>query len=157
MAHLSLDEVLAWLSAEVTGLTTAFAQATILTGLSIERSLIILIHRIEWFVPAVHGGDGNVAAQITRTSQTAILTVNNPLVVAPYINHMDFTTSGQIFKEMPKGEIYVVPIPIASPALYFGVTPSATPTPDSARVRIGYTVKSVAEKDFFKLAAAITL
>lgn len=155
MSHLSLDEVLSWLTAKTAVMTTAFVQTTIPTGLSIERSIVMLIHRIEWFVPTIQAADGTIDAQLTRTSQSAILSPENPLIISVYNGFYDFTTSGQIVRDMPKSEIYVIPPVIATPNIYFACKPSVTPSPDVAYIRIGYSIKTVAEKDFFKLATAL--
>jgi hypothetical protein len=105
----------------------------------------------------VPGADGIVTAQLTRTSQTVVLAPSNPLVHAHYQNAVDFTTTGQIVKEMPKSEIFVTPMAIAQPYIYFNCTPPSTPSPDSAYVRLGYTLRSVSEKDFFRLAQSLTI
>lgn len=155
--HLSIDESLQWWRAKVTGLTTNYSEAEIKTNLSVGSNIVAMIQRIEFYFGIGGGADSHHDVQVVRETQTDILNPDDVDLLAYARKISDFTTSGQIYHDYPLIIIYDLPIVYARPSIYFGAKPSATPDPTAAYCRIGWYAKKVSEKDFFKIAAQLTL
>jgi len=147
---------------------STFTQMTIDTQLSIERGVIWMIHGVEFHIPnpldlnevAVDARE-YIQLQLTRESQTSIITPDNPDLIQPY--HLQINRSAAVgtdagplwfVTEFPKKFIYHKPLPYANQNMYFGMIGTAG-VAYTSYVRVSYTIRTVSDKYFFRVAQAL--
>lgn len=166
---LSDEEVLRIARMRVTESAAAtFTQSNIDTQLSVERGVIWMIHFIEFDFETA-GLLGEVAAgtvedvecQITRESKTGMILSDN----ADIIQRRKIILSRSAAIGTDAGPLsfitptvlrvdYPIPLPYASQSIFMGVLGTAA-TPHTIAARIGYTVREVSDKFFFRIAQAL--
>lgn len=148
---------------------STFTQTEFDTQLSIERGVIWLIHFIEFnisqlglFSEVGAGGGEDIQMQITKTSQSAILSGNNADIIQQHRLGLVRgaaigTDAGPLyyFFDSIKRFDYHVPIPYAAANLYFGILGTDAGSAHTVDARIGYTIAEVSDEFFFRVAQAL--
>lgn len=138
------------------------------TQLSIERGVIWLIHAVDYQVPpglplyAVPASDTDtIRAQITRESQTSIQTIVDSDVIDFYQISIGRsaaigTDAGPltILTQFPVQHVFPIPIPFAAQQIYFGMVASLA-IAASILIRVHYTIRSVSDAYFYRVAQAL--
>lgn len=167
-AALKDEEVVRMVRASVTESGAAtFTETTIDTQLSIERGVIWMISAVEFFQElSKHsevGANGleTQNIQLTRESKTAIVELNDSDVIAKlqngiYRSAAIGTDAGPLWLTwvMPVIQYFDPPLPYASQNMYLGFQTTAA-TVRSCYVRIRYTIRTVSDKYFFRVAQAL--
>lgn len=163
------EEIVRVLKAEATQASGgAFGETEIDTQLSIERGIIWLIHAIEfYFTPhELHEVAADAAEtmslQVTRETQTAMLDYDQADLLCKHEVSIQRsaaigTDAGPLwtFHETPKVFNYVPPLPYAAQNIYFGIISTSSSILENAFLRVRYTVRSVSDKYFFRVAQAL--
>lgn len=151
-----------------TGAST-FTQTSLDTQLSVERGVIWMIHFIEFDFETVDllsevaaGGVESIEAQITRESKTGPIRSNDADIVQR--RKLTLTRSAAIgtdagplyaaFQNILRVE-YPIPLPYASQSIFLGILGTDAGTAHTIAARIGYTVREVSDKFFFRVAQAL--
>lgn len=149
----------------------AYVQTEHDSQLSIERGIIWMIHMVEFGLnlSSVTLFDSDIAAgaseqnlyQITRESQAAIVSLNDTAVIC---NHQEQlvrsaaigTDAGPLYfqAKRPVRISFPVPYPFAGQNIYFGFD-STNASALTVTARIFYTVKTVSDKYFFRVAQSL--
>lgn len=148
---------------------STFTENSLDTQLSVERGVIWLIHWIEFMTAnavnlgeVAQGNQESILAQVTRESKTAILPGNDSDIVQQY--GLDLVRSSTIGTDT--GPLYYLnqrqwrvdfprPLPYASQNVYLGVLGSDATALLTMDVRIGYSIRTVSDKFFFRVAQAL--
>lgn len=162
------SEILRFLRFSVTESAAAtFTQTSIDTNLSVDRGVIWLIHFIEMGLDPEYIDDPAQNAtetfkiQVTRESKTAILSYNDADLIEMGIASKDrvatigteagpsiqYAISPHMFKYQPA-------IPYAAGTIYVGVQ-STSSAAKTGVGRIGYTIRHVSDKFFYRVASAL--
>jgi hypothetical protein len=162
------DEILRFLRfAVVESAAATYTQQAMDTQLSIDRGLIWLIHFIEHDLgpqsiddPA-QGTLEYIRFQITRESKAAMVDLDNPDAIYMSSSQMERgatigTDAGPMWtlSDWPKQAIFSPPIPYAAQTIYIAAQ-STSGSARTVRGRIGYTMKRVTDKFFFRVAQAL--
>ncbi len=166
---LSDEEILRIARLRVTeSAASTYTETSVDTQLSVERGVIWMIHFIEFdfeTVGALKEAAANTVedleAQITRESKDGAVLSDNADVVqrrklilarSPAIG----TDAGPLSFVIPTvlRVDYPIPLPYASQSLFMGVLGTAA-VPHTVAARIGYTVREVSDKFFFRVAQAL--
>lgn len=147
----------------------AFTELIIDTQLSIERGVIWLINAIEFFVGdnlhelsgVLVTGEETINVHMARESKNAILDHDEADLIQKYTiltgrSPAIGTDSGPLsfILEQPKVFTYSPALPYAGQNLFFGLNATTTSVV-TAFVRIRYTIRSVSDKYFFRVAQAL--
>lgn len=164
------DEILRFHREKITeSAAGTFTQATGNTQLSVERGFIWLICFVEFYFQAPQlldevGAAGNELqqVQVTRESKSAIIDPSDTDMIA--FQDIRLTRPAAIgtdagplwnFTMMPIRHQFNVPIPYAGREIFVGVKGTDAATAAIFDVRIGYTIKEVSDKFFFRVAQAL--
>lgn len=146
-----------------------YTEVEIDTQLSIERGVIWLIAALEIFVDSLPskivevGAEGGekVQVHVARESKTAILDPDDADVLIRHDHQLSRsaaigTDAGPLWvlTTQPNVFHYTPPLPYAAMSLYFGVN-STSATAVTAYLRARYTIRSVSDKYFFRVAQAL--
>ena len=137
------------------------------TQLSIERGVIWMVHFAEFEAlagniddPAQNAVESSTI-QLTRETKTAIVDYNDADVVEQFRLQWQRgatigTDAGPMWNMVKSPDKYNFspPIPYAASSLFVGVQGSAG-SAQTFRGRVGYTIMSVSDKFFFRVAAAL--
>lgn len=167
---LSDDEILRLARMRITETASStFTEKELTTQLSVERGVIWLIHFIEFHFedPSVLTEVGantfeDLTAQVTRESKTAILNFDDSDLVQGCNLRMGRsaaigTDAGPIVNSY-QGPIvfdYIVPMPYAAQSIFGGLLGTDASIIHDVNIRIGYTIKEVSDKFFFRVAQAL--
>lgn len=148
---------------------TVFTEIEVDTQLSADRGLIWLIHWIEFeferleLLDAVAQGDlEEVFAQITKSTQTAIINLDDPDLVQKKTYQLARaatigTDAGPIsfLTESVSRVHYPIPVPYAGQGIFVGLQGTEAGGTHTLAVRIGYTLKEVDDRTFYRIAQAL--
>lgn len=162
------DEILRFLRFSVTESAAAtFTEESYDTQLSIDRGLIWMIHWIEVDLTSPSCDDPAAAAhesvlvQISRESKSATLGLNDAdlIYTGSVIWHRSAaigTDAGPMatYEFSPYKYNYDPPLPFAAQNIYVGVEGSAAAA-KTVKGRIGYTMRRVTDKFFYRVAQAL--
>lgn len=158
-------------SAVTESAAATFTEVSIDTQLSIERGVIWMVHKVEFhlskaavnvMMEVAQGSKEDVSLQLTRESKTAIVNPDN----ADLIAHMQFslhqhatigTEAGPlwIYTLFPVCYDFQPALPYASQSMFFGILGSDASAVQTGYVRVYYTIRSVSDKYFFRVAQAL--
>jgi hypothetical protein len=164
------EEIVRSLKSKVTeSAATTYTEVAIDTQLSIERGVIWLIHGVEIYIEdlgtlfrsVTAGGIQEVDVHVARESKAAICDPNDADLIQS-INHQTArsaaigTDAGPLYTHTITPDIfkYVPPLPYASQTIYFGIQ-STRATVMTSYLRVLYTIRSVSDKYFFRVAQAL--
>lgn len=148
---------------------STFKQSSIDTQLSVERGVIWMIHWIEFelesikhFLEVATSGTDSVQAQVTRESKTSILTPDDNDVIQRATRYITrFGTIGTeagpetfVYDPIVKYE-FPIPLPYASQSIYLGVAGTHASLFHTVTARVGYTIREVSDKFFFRIAQSL--
>ena len=148
---------------------STFTQVEIDTQLSVERGVIWMLEFVEFiFGPmgvlnevAVNGAE-RISLQLAKTTQTAILNGNDPDLIQIAIRELNRsaaigTDAGPLWYLADRVVKYTfsTPFPVASQGLFFGIEGTDASAVNSADIRIGYVIREVSDKFFFRVAQAL--
>jgi hypothetical protein len=146
---------------------STFTEKTLDTQLSIERGVVMLIHQLEIsilpsaFSAVTADSNETFTMQITRTSQSALIDIDDPDSIIRYaweIRRMAAigTDAGPMYLywKNPMFLHFPIPIPYAG-ANIFAAIQTTNAAAQTGRLRIGYTLAEVSDKEFFRIANAI--
>lgn len=168
--QLSDEEVVRFARATVTEVTAGtFVETAVDTQLSIERGVIWMIHAIDYqipsgsFVMSAIAASANVVhrAQLTRESQAAIVNMGDPDLID--CSHTILQRSAAIGTDagplwiLHNGltqHVFPIPIPYAAQQIFFGFA-GTTPITMSVAMRVHYTIRSVTDAYFYRVAQAL--
>lgn len=144
-----------------------FTEQSYDTQLSIDRGLIWLIHFIEFYMTADQVDDPaqnayeSLLCQITRESKTAEVNLSNADLVALHVIQKDRTATigtdaGPVIHlhDFPSVHYYNPPIAYAAQNIYIAVQ-STSASAQTVTGRIGYTLRKVSDKFFYRVAQAL--
>lgn len=169
LTDLSDEQILRIARLRVTESAAAtYTEGSLDTQLSVERGVIWLIHFIEWYPENLKllnavaaGGNEAINAQLTRESKSDILNPNDADLIS--LNKHQVARSSAIgtdagplwFNEhIPKRVEFPIPIPFASASLFMGIKGTSS-SAHTVNARVGYTIRSVTDKFFFRVAQAL--
>ncbi len=168
--ELSDEEILRIARMRITESAAAtFSQQTIDTQLSVERGVIWMIHFIEFHLETLNllnevaaGSFEFVDAQVTRESKDAIIRQDDADLlqrtsVIAWRSAVIGTDAGPLYNvknEMVRYD-YPTPLPYASQSLFLGVKGSHASASQIVSARVGYSVRGVSDKYFFRVAQAL--
>jgi hypothetical protein len=165
------EEIVRSLKGTVTESAAAtYTETAIDTQLSIERGVIWLIHGIQFFPSELMATVSSIAANgeeffhmhVSRESKSAICVPND----ADLIQRCDYdivrsaaigTDAGPLWVTsymVPRVFAYNPPLPYASQTIYLGLIGSSGAV-ETAYFQILYTIRSVSDKYFFRVAQAL--
>jgi len=127
------------------------------TGISATRAQVIEALWVEWQVPAGSqaAADG-VDMQLTTSSQAALVTLNDPDILARYSDVVAFTTSGatrtQLIVKQDLTDGAGHGLIVATNAIFIGVIGSSQSGALTARCRLAYRFKNVSLQEFIGLS-----
>jgi hypothetical protein len=164
------EEIVRSLKSKVTesGVAT-YTEIAIDTQLSIERGVIWLIHSIEFYIEelgsllggVIADGTEEIELHVARESKAAICDPNDADLIQGLGYDMTRaaaigTDAGPLYVHVSQPDIfkYAPPLPYASQTIYFGIK-STRATVMSSYLRILYTIRSVSDKYFFRVAQAL--
>lgn len=165
------DEVVRVIKAYLT-LTSAYAEVSMDTQLSIERGIIWMIHSIQFHIePSANGitalaevaaaGYESIKMQVTRESESGTLDFQEADLIQSHCMSIGRsaaigTDAGPLwlYEDSPKVYEYRIPLPYASQSIFFGGQ-TTTGVDVNIALRIFYTVRSVSDKYFFRVAQAL--
>lgn len=162
------DEVTRFLRFTVTeSAAGTFSETSYDTQLSIDRGLIWLIHAVEFSTALANletpaaGAVETAAAQITRESQTALLDLNDPdLIARDYAVIRRSAAIGTdagplwVYDHGPRRIDFIPPLPYAASTIYIGIQTSNAAA-QTVTGRIHYTLRRVTDKFFYRVAQAL--
>lgn len=162
------DEILRFLRFTVTESAAAtYTQQSYDTQLSIDRGLIWMIHFIEYDMHAASIDDPaadafeQITCAITRESKTAIPNLDDPDLISRFRILKDRsaaigTDAGPMFfmSETPNKIPYSPPIVFAAQNIHVGLLSTSTAA-KTVTGRIGYTLRRVSDKFFYRVAQAL--
>lgn len=157
MSHISLDELMQVWKGTIGSISTSYLELSIDTGLSLERGVLALIHRIDFTLWVGASTTNDTEVHLSRESKAAILTPEDDDIIAYAAVRPQISTNGGFVQTNPHTQMYIPPIAYAKSKIYFGVKADAAPAPDDAYVRVYYSLVKVREQDFFKVASAIAI
>lgn len=133
-----------------------YTQATIDTNLAITARHVFILERV-WFqyepLNIVSESGDQWQAQLTYASQTAMVSQNDPDLLANFIQGIHVVVEGG-FTIKRVFQIELGGIPIASPQLFLAIKGTATAAALTLSMRaLGY-LQRVTEAEFFRVAAA---
>jgi len=151
--------------------TTAFVEVEHDTQLSIERGVIWQIHGVEFGlnIAGTVTLDYSISAntieflqfQLTKESQDDMTTLQDPAMICKYTQSLcrsaaiGTDTGPLYFKlESPYVRNFPIPIPYAAQNIYFSFDASA-PSALTVQCRIFYTLMTVSDKYFFRVAQSL--
>lgn len=148
---------------------TIFTELEIDTQLSVDRGFIWLIHwiefefeRLELLDSAAQGDFEEVFAQITKSTQTAIITLDDPDLVQKKSYQLARaatigTDAGPIsfLTESVSRIDYPIPVPYAGQGIFFGIQGTEGGGVHTIAARIGYTLQEVDDRTFYRIAQAL--
>lgn len=163
------EEILRLIRFSVSETTAStFRETTIDTQLSIERGVIWLIHfiQIEMLIDILDvsaaGVTETATLQITRESKSTILDFDDADIVAKFSYEKRRsatigTESGPLMTEQksPMIQNYPVPLIYAGQNIHAGFVGSGGTNLKTVRGRIGYTIRRVSDKFFFRVAQSL--
>ena len=146
-----------------------YTETELATQLSIERGVIWLIHALEFHIiepmlkVAEVGANASesIYAHVAREPKEAILDPDEPDLIHRY--DIDIgrsaaigTDAGPLWNviEQPKVYQFTPPLPYAADSIYLGLN-STSGSVLTCHFRIRYTIRSVTDKYFFRIAQAI--
>lgn len=146
-----------------------YTQTSIDTQLSIERGVIWMIHFIEFSYSQVAlltevapASIESITAQITRESKDAIqsFTAADTVQAQSHVVSRSAaigTDSGPLWLHdvTPKRFDYAVPMVYAGQNIFFGIKGSDASLTHTVEARIGYSIRTVSDKFFFRVAQAL--
>lgn len=162
------DEILRFLRFSVTESAAAtYTEVSYDTQLSIDRGLIWLIHFIQIEMlgsalddPAAGAGE-NLKVQIAREGQSDIVNYSDADLIELAVMEIDRsaavgTDAGPMYwlSNSPKTFVYAPPLAYAAQNIYIGVK-SSSGSAQTAYGRIGYTLRRVTDKFFYRVAQAL--
>lgn len=168
MADPKEEEILRWLRFAVTESAAAtYTEVSIATNLSLERGVIWDIHMIEFGIsptdlnnPAA-GAREEVIMQITRESKSALVEMNDSDLIAMCEMVIDRsaaigTDAGPLYVYFPSPirQKFHPPILYGAENIYVGLK-TLNGAATTIRGRLGYTLRSVSEKVFYRVAQAL--
>lgn len=162
------DEILRFLRWTVTESAAAtYTEASFDTQLSIDRGLIWLIHFADFAIsakdiddPAVNTTE-TISVQITRESKTAMVNFNDADLITRY--HLQKDRSDTIgtaagpdtyLDYYPKTQIFAPPVAYAAQNVWIGIQSTAAAA-KTVQGRIGFTLRRVSDKFFYRVAQAL--
>lgn len=163
------DEILRFLRFEVTESAAAtYTQKTIDTQLSIDRSIIWMIHSVDVFginsmnlEDSAQNASESMNLQITRESKSSIIEYDDADLVERFQYAVKrYATIGTdtgpvcIPAVDPLKCVFPIPIAYAAQNIHVGIQTSHA-TPQVIRGRIGYTLRKVSDKFFYRVASAL--
>lgn len=146
-----------------------YTQVSLDTQLSIERKVIWMIHFIEFNFSNVYllsevaaGGTENVIAQVTRESKGSIIAGNDTDLVQQQKHAIGrsaaigtdagpLTLTSQAINRFD----FPLPMPYAAQNIYVGLKGTHASSAHTIDVRIGYSIKTVTDQFFFRVASAL--
>lgn len=145
-----------------------FTQTELDTQLSVERGVIWQINFVEFHIDGrplrVVGANSQytIAAQVTRSSQTAMLAANSSEIIQQASKGIARsaaigTDAGPLsfIDTIPQRFDFPIPLPYASQSIYLGIQGNAAIAIATIDVRIGYLIKRVSDEFFFRVAQAL--
>jgi len=148
---------------------STFTQGELQTQLSVERGVIWMVHWCEFFFPDSEdmtevqaAGSEKQTAQVTRESKTALIDNSDSDMLQSC--ELKASRSAAIGTDagplwytniMPVLFHYPIPMPIASQSIFVGLQSSDANVTTRVDVRIGYTIREVSDKFFFRVAQAL--
>lgn len=130
-----------------------FTQETISLPVDIAKNLVFLIWQIEWHCSNAQDTmvqDDQIACQITRTSQTSIVGIDNTSVIAQFKQQVQVLTSGGAIARYPVIQTFDPPLPIAKEEIYLAIASTGDASANGVKVRIHYTLREMKDSDFVK-------
>lgn len=138
-----------------------FKEETISTNLSPERSVVAMIHHLEWTVwnatPEMNDNGDNFGLQLTRKSKDdRINYADSDLIVTDSTDVRfpsgvtDYASSANIAPGQSRYTLEYA-TPVASHELYIGLFTSGFTNPLTVSYRVRYTLHKVAKGDFLTL------
>jgi hypothetical protein len=146
-----------------------FTQSEVDTQLSVERGVIWMIHYIEFLygnldLLAEVGANAveRVIVQVTREGKTAIVAGNDSDIIqiasrSLFRSAAIGTDAGPLYahiNELDRFD-YPTPIPYASQSIFVGALGTDSANTHTVDCRIGYTIREVSDKFFFRVAQAL--
>lgn len=146
----------------------AFTQLEVDTQLSIDRGVIWLIRRIdydlrlEFIDPPAANVREFAEVQLSRISQSTMVGLSDANIVDNCMRELRRsaaigTDAGPLWywADSPIIHHFNPPIPYASANIYLGVYVSQVMVANSLNVRIGYTIETVSDQYFYRVAQAL--
>jgi hypothetical protein len=148
---------------------STFTQIALDTQLSVERGVIWMINFIEFDFQTLNllsevaaAGQEDITAQVTRESKTSLITNAD----TDMIQKQQFeigrsaaigTDAGPLWfaSDTIRRFDFPVPIPYAAANIFFGILGTDAGSPHTVDFRIGYTIREVTDKFFFRVAQAL--
>ena len=146
-----------------------FTELEIDTQLSIERGIIWMVEWVEFdfanldaLMEVAAGLSETIQVQLTKTTQTGIANRNDPdiiqfLAIRAARSAAIGTDAGPLWSvfESIKRFNFMTPFPVASQTIFMSILGSDASAVHTVSVRIGYTIKEVTDKFFFRVAQAL--
>lgn len=162
------DEIIRFLRFSVTESAAAtFTEQDYDTQLSIDRGLIWMVHFIEVDANVLDldevaaGGNESINLQICRESQSDILAFNDSDVIYSFSEVITRsaaigTDAGPLYNldYFPKMTKFPIPLPYANQSIYIGLKSTAAAA-KTVTGRIGYILRRVSDKFFYRVAHAL--
>jgi hypothetical protein len=162
------DEILRFLRFSVTESAAAtYTEVSYDTQLSIDRGLIWMIHSVEFDITLANvdqpaaGANENLAVQIMREPQSDISNFADPDLIYLHTIFKDRgaaigTDAGPVIfgAFRPFRVTFPIPIPYAAQAIHIGIK-STNAAATSSTGRIGYVLRRVTDKFFYRVAQAL--
>jgi len=130
------------------GTNDAFAETTIVTGLSLIGNLAYEIRGIAWTHTKLLAVDAvDLTISLTRRTKSAIATLVDPDVIFYQGTNVELATSGAFYANYtgywkPLGPTYVV-----EDNLYLGIDSTSTSATNSVTIRIEYDIVRVTDSE----------
>lgn len=168
MADPKEEEILRWLRFAVTESAAAtYTEVSIATNLSLERGVIWDIHMVEFGIspkninnPAA-GSREEVVMQVTRESKSSIVELNDSDLIDLCSMEVDRSTAigtdaGPLYIYFPSPirHAFHPPILYGAENIYVALK-TLNGAATTIRGRLGYTLRSVSEKVFYRVAQAL--
>jgi hypothetical protein len=150
-----------------------FSESEIATQLSIERGVIWMIHKIHFhieigvkglvnLVEVAANSHESIQVQVTREPKTAILTMDDPDLLQNHqvgiVRSADIGTDvGPLYAifQYPIVYDYSPPLPYASQNIYLAVLGTDATAPITCYFKLFYTIRTVSDKYFFRVAQSL--
>jgi len=170
LKKLTDDDILRIARGSVTESAAAtFTQLEIDTNLSVERGVIWLVHFIEFITQdllflneVAASGSEALDCQLTKQTQTAILRGNDPDLIQSHCQRVSRsaaigTDTGPLyFKTFAEKRFdFPMAVPVASQSLFLGIIGTDASGVHRVDIRIGYSLRAVSDKFFFRVAQAL--
>lgn len=148
---------------------STFTQVSLDTQLSVERGVIWMIHFVEFDFQTINlltevaaAGQEDITAQLTRESKTALITNADTDMIQKQQLEMGRsaaigTDAGPLWYARKTVERVNFPIamPFAAANIHAGILGTDAGSPHTVDFRIGYTIREVTDKFFFRVAQAL--